>query len=364
MLNTVLSLLSTLIPFVVVIGILIFVHEFGHFIIAKKTGVLVEEFAVGMGPKIIGKQRGETFYSLRWFPIGGYCKMTGEFPVDEEDDEVEDVQRFRQAYDNERCLFQKSVGERAAVISAGPVMNFLLAILIFALTFMFFGVPVEQSQSTVIGDVMPDQPAAEAGISALDKVVEIEGQAVDNWTEMAGIINNNPGEELEIVVERQGSRRTFQVVPEYDEERGVGLIGVLPDVIREPVGLLESIKVGAQQTLGMTAAIITGVWQMITGQMAPQVAGPVRIAQEVGSAAQLSLLRVMNLTAILSVNLGILNLLPFPALDGGRLVFLGVEALRGKAIDPEKEGLVHFVGLMLLLVLMIVIVYRDIINIF
>lgn len=357
-------MLTTIVSFVVVISILIFVHEFGHFIVAKKTGVLVEEFAIGMGPKLVGKQKGETLYSIRLFPLGGYCKMTGEFPVDEEEDEVEDVKQYRQAYRNGRCLFQKSVFERIAVIFTGPLMNFLLAVVVFSLIFSVFGVPVSGSSSTVIGTVLPDKPAKEAGLQAQDKIVAVNDQQVNNWEELAGLINKNPNQEITVTVKRNGRLKSFQVTPELDSERDVGLIGIMPQLVREKAGIFKSIKLGVQQTLAVTVGIINGVWQMITGQMSSSVAGPVKIAQLVGDAAQVSILKVLNLMAILSVNLGILNLLPFPALDGGRLVFLGIEAVRGKAIDPEKEGFVHFIGLVLLLILMGIVVYRDIVDIF
>jgi regulator of sigma E protease len=348
---------------VIVISILVFVHEFGHFIVAKKTGVLVEEFAIGMGPKIIGKQKGETLYSIRLLPLGGYCKMTGEFPVDDED-EIEDIEFYQQAYQNERCLFQKSVWERAAVIFTGPLMNFLLAIVVFSLIFSVFGVPVSGSSSTVIGNVLPQKPAEEAGLKTYDKIIAIEGQEVSNWQELAKIINRHAGDNISITIQRDGKVKKVRLVPEMDSERGVGLIGIMPQLNRERVGIFEAISLGFKQTIGVIVGIIMGVWRMITGQMSAEIAGPVKIAQIVGDAAQVSLLRVLNLMAILSVNLGILNLLPFPALDGGRLVFLGVEVMRGKAIDPEKEGFVHFIGLILLLALMIIIVYKDIVNIF
>ncbi|SJZ64993.1 RIP metalloprotease RseP [Selenihalanaerobacter shriftii] len=356
-------MLTTIISFIIVISILVFVHEFGHFIVAKKTGVLVEEFAVGMGPQIIGKQRGETLYSIRLLPLGGYCKMTGEFPVDDED-EIEDVEHYQQAYENERCLFQKSVFERAAVIFTGPLMNFILAMVVFSLIFAIFGVPVSGSSSTVIGTILPDRPAQKAGLQANDKILSVNKEGVDNWSELAKKINNHPGEELTLTVKRNGNIEKIKVTPKKDPKRDVGLIGIAPRLIREKVGIFTSIKYGFKQTIGVTVGIISGVWRMITGQMAPEVAGPVKIAQIVGDAAKASILKVLNLMAILSVNLGILNLLPFPALDGGRLAFLGIELIRGKEIDPEKEGFVHFVGLVLLLALMVVIVYKDIVNIF
>lgn len=354
----------TVISFIIVISILVFVHEFGHFIVAKKTGVLVEEFAIGMGPKIIGAQKGETLYSIRLLPLGGYCKMTGEFPVDEEEDEIEDIQKYRKAYQNGRCLFQKSVWERAAVIFTGPLMNFILAILVFALSFSVFGVPVSGSSSTVIGSIVPQRPAEQVGLKVNDEITAINNNPVDSWQELANEINKHPGEEITVTVERKGEIKEFKVTPVKDPDRDVGIIGIVPKLIREKVGLLDSIKLGLMQTFRVTVGIISGVWRMITGQMSPEVAGPVKIAQMVGDAAKISVLRVMNLMAILSVNLGILNLLPFPALDGGRLVFLGVEVVRGKAIDPEKEGFVHFIGLVVLLAFIAVVVYKDIVSIF
>ncbi|MGM0470689.1 MAG: RIP metalloprotease RseP [Bacillota bacterium] len=357
-------MLTTILSFVVVIGILIFVHEFGHFIVAKKTGVLVEEFAVGMGPKLVSKQYGETLYSLRIFPLGGYCKMMGEFPVDEEEDEVEDVERFQEACQNDRCLFQKSPWERMAVIFTGPLMNFILAGVIFSLIFAIFGVPVSGSSSTVIGSVLPEKPAKEAGLQTGDKILAINDTQVNNWQELAQLINQHPQEEIKVTINRDGQQQNLMVTPQLDQQRDVGIIGIAPKLIREHVNIFKAAILGIKQTAAVTVGIISGIWRMITGQLASDLAGPVKIAQLVGDAAKVSILRVMNLMAILSINLGILNLLPIPALDGGRLAFLGVEVIRGKAIDPEKEGMVHLIGLILLLLFMGFVVYKDIVDIF
>ncbi|MCK8816492.1 RIP metalloprotease RseP [Natroniella sulfidigena] len=348
----------TIISFIIVLGVLVFFHELGHFLVAKHVGVQVEEFALGMGPKLIGKQVGETLYSIRILPLGGFCKMTGEMPIDDDSD-PEEVERYQEAVRKNKCLFQKSVWERIGVISMGSIMNFILAALLFALIFNIFGVPVDSSSSTVIGQVIPEQPAYQAGLRDGDKVVAVNEQQVETWEELSEFIHNNPGQQLSLEVERNGQLLELEVTPIKDEEQGKGIIGIIPILTREPVNILSALWLGIKQTGLYVVAIIVGLYQMITGQIAAEVSGPVRIAQMVGDAAQTGMLRVMNLAAIISVNLGIMNLLPIPALDGGRLVFLGYEIITGKPVDQEKEGMVHLIGFILLMVLFVIIMIQD-----
>ncbi|GAB6137619.1 RIP metalloprotease RseP [Halanaerobaculum tunisiense] len=356
-------MLTTIISFIVVLGVLVFIHELGHFLVAKYVGVQVEEFAIGMGPLLAGKEVGETLYSIRIFPLGGFCKMTGEMPVDEEDSDPEEVRLYQEALDKGKCLFQKSVGERIAVISMGPVMNFLLAAILFMSIFTIFGQPVDTSSSTVIGRVIPDQPAQQAGLQEGDEILAVNGHQVENWTQLATRINNHPEKEIILKVQREQEVFNLEVTPRLDQERDVGLIGIVPILQRESVSLVKAVWLGIRQAGLVIYGLIAALYKMITGQMAAQVSGPVKIAQMVGQATESGLLRLLNLSAIISVNLGVMNLLPFPALDGGRLVFLGVEVIRGEPIDSEKEGLVHLVGFMILIALFILIVIKDVTSI-
>ncbi len=356
-------MLTTIISFIVVLGILIFFHELGHFMVAKYVGVQVEEFAIGMGPKLISKQKGETLYSLRALPLGGFCKMTGEMPIDEDTDE-EELKLYEQAVKEEKTLFQKSILERFGVLSMGSIMNFLLGVLLFALIFMFFGVPTGQSDSTVIGQVYPQAPAYEAGLRDQDKIIAIDGVELDNWENVVSIIHQSPEQELLLEIERDGEILEYRVTPEYDESIDNAMIGITPVLYRERINPISALIRGVMQTLMFIFGILHAFGQMITGQMAAEVAGPVGIASMIGDSARSGSLRLMEFTALISINLGVINLLPLPALDGGRLVFLLIEAVRGKPVDPEKEGLVHLVGMGVLLLLMVVIVFFDIQRIF
>ncbi|GAB6098860.1 RIP metalloprotease RseP [Halanaerocella petrolearia] len=353
-------MLTTIISFIAVLGVLVFFHELGHFLVAKYVGVQVEEFAIGMGPKLVGKQAGETLYSLRILPLGGFCKLTGEMPVDDEESDPEELKLYQEALDKGKCLFQKSTWQRIGVIGMGPIMNFLLAAILFMLIFSIYGVPVDTSSTTEIGQVLPEQPAYQAGLRDGDEIIAINGQQVKNWKELSTIIHQHPKEELTIKIRREKEIVQLKVTPRLDQKRKVGVIGIVPVFKRKPVNIFNALKLGIAQTYNTMVAIVLGLYKMITRQMAAQVSGPVKIAQMVGNATQSGMLRLMQLSALISINLGIMNLLPLPALDGGRLVFLGVEVVRGKPIDPEKEGLIHLIGLVLLMVLFVVIMIKDI----
>ncbi|MFW6410319.1 MAG: RIP metalloprotease RseP, partial [Halanaerobiales bacterium] len=347
-----------IVSFVLVLGLLIFVHEFGHFITAKKSDIRVEEFALGFGPRLFSRQKGETIYSLRAIPLGGFCNMTGEFPPDEDADE-EEKKTYEMAQKAGRTFNQKSLLKRFLVIFMGPLMNFLLAIIIFAMIFSFFGIPVDNSQSTTIGELIPERPASEAGFRAGDEIVRVDGQSVDTWEEMSSIVSQSAGEEITIELKRNEEIISKNIEPVEDKETGQGVIGVYPEVVREKLGPFKAIGYGVLQTGQTIVAIFAGFAQMISQRSAADLGGPIMIASIVGQAARVGMANLLNWTAFISINLGILNLLPVPALDGGRLVFIIIEAIRGKPISPEKEGYVHFIGFVLLMILMVFIIYQD-----
>lgn len=349
----------TIISFIIVLGVLIFFHEFGHYITAKKVGVRVEEFALGFGPKILSRQKGETVYSIRSVPLGGFCNMTGEFLPDEEMSE-EEKETYLAAKEKGKCFHQKSIWQRFLVIFMGPFMNFLLAALIFILIFAIYGLPVDSSKSTVIGQVNPEQPAAGAGLKAGDKVIAIDNENVDNWNEMASIIHKSKNKSIVIKFERDNKIQKISVTPKYDENAGYPIVGIYPKLIRKKVGLFKSIRLGLIQTWDIFYYTIAGFIQMISQRSTADLGGPVMIASIIGQAAKIGLSNLLNWMAIISINLGIINLLPFPALDGGRIVFIVVEFFRGKPVAPEKEGFVHFIGFVLLMILMVFILYKDI----
>jgi regulator of sigma E protease len=343
--------LQTFIVSLIVFGIIIFVHEFGHFILAKLSGIRVEEFSLGMGPQIVGHKRGETLYSIRALPLGGFCKMTGEMGDDQ--DAPPDPKSFN----------EKSLLSRMSVIVSGSLMNFLLGALIFALMFSIIGMPKDYTNH--IGQVMADSVAEKAGIKANDEIISINGQRLNSWSEITGVIHNSSEKQLEIELKRDNKTIFVTVTPQYDPEREVGIIGITPrDVIWERINILSGIAKGFTQTYLLTVEMIRQLGLLITGQVSSDgVAGPVGIIQLIGESARFGWINVANLTALISINLGLINLLPIPALDGGRLLFLIIEAIRGgRKVEPEKENLVHFIGFALLMGLMVFITYKDIIR--
>lgn len=328
----------------VIFSVLIVVHEAGHFLVAKRSGIRVEEFAVGMGPVLRQVRRGETVYSLRAFPLGGFNRIAGMESADRGDP---------------RGFNNQSLSKRISVIAAGSGMNFLLAVMLFIIVFMVIGLPADRN---VIGQVEPGRPAATAGLQSGDKILAIDNIPVNRWVEMVQLINERPEQNITMLVERDGRQWEVTLTTLRDPDRNVGLIGIGPSWERQ--GVLYSIYLGFKQAIGVTVLIITSLVHMITGRIEPDVVGPVGIVQLVGQAATFGLANILSFTAVLSVNLGLINLLPIPALDGSRLMFLGIEGIRGRPINPEKENFIHFVGFALLIGLLILITYQDLIRIF
>lgn len=333
----------TIIITLIIISILVVAHEFGHFIMAKRAGIGVEEFSVGMGPKLFGIKRKETEYTLRLLPIGGYVMLVGQ------GEESNDPNSFT----------KKSVLSRFSVMVAGPLMNILIAVFFFVGAFMYYGVP---SNDPVIGEVHPDSPAYVAGVQAGDEVVSIDGQQIDNWKSLVSDIRAVEGVPLEFVVLRDGQEIALTVTPQYNEEYGYVMIGITQSL--EKMSVWGSLKYGALQTYYFTKELILILIQMFTGEIAPDFAGPVGIVDMVGEVVQTGYMQLLSFAGILSVNLAIMNLLPIPGLDGSRLLFLIFEAIRGKPVNPDKEAAVHFIGIVFLLVVMIMVTYNDIVRLF
>ncbi|MCR4440935.1 MAG: RIP metalloprotease RseP [Peptococcaceae bacterium] len=347
--------LQTFVASLIIFGLIIFFHEFGHYLLAKITGVRVEEFALGMGPKIVAKKWGETIYSIRALPLGGFCRMAGETGSgDYESSASHDPRRFD----------QKPVWARIAVIASGPLMNFVLAVFIFTALFSAIGIP--EDYTTKIGSVVAGSPAEQAGLRAGDRVERINGIDVNSWRELVSIIHGSAGKKIELEIARGKSTIVVEATPKLDPESNVGMIGITPEEPRwKKVGFWEGLKNGYQRTVDITRLTIVGLVEMITGRTSTEgIAGPVGIIQMIGESARFGLVYLVNLTALISINLGLINLLPIPALDGSRLLFLIFEGVRGRPVNPAKENFVHLVGFILLMVLMVFITYRDIIRIF
>ncbi|HWO77991.1 MAG TPA: RIP metalloprotease RseP [Bacillus sp. (in: firmicutes)] len=415
--------MDTVIAFILIFGSLVFFHELGHFVFAKRAGILCREFAIGFGPKILSFRKGETLYTIRLLPIGGYVRMAGEDPevveikagyrvglqLNEKEEVIKIILNKKDQYENirlmevenvdlEHDLFiagyvedgeedvrvrypihpsativeddqetiiapynrqfaSKSLGQRAMTIFAGPLMNFILAFLIFIIIGFLQGVPIEDP---VLGEITNDGAAKEAGLREGDVVQSINGAEVTNWTDIIEIVRDHPGEEVTFSIVRDGELIELPVVPHVFEENNqeYGQIGVYRPFEKNPLAVAEY---GVTETYFWTKQIIYILGKMVTGNFSIEMlSGPVGIYKSTEEVANAGIYNLMKWTALLSINLGIMNLLPIPALDGGRLLFFAVELVRGKPIDRQKEGIVHFIGFALLMLLMLVVTWNDI----
>jgi len=346
--------LLNIVAAILLFGFIVFIHELGHFLFAKLNGICVVEFSIGMGPKLISFKKGETRYALKILPFGGSCMMLGE----------DESQADPRAFNN------KPVLARIAVIAAGPIFNFILA-------FLFAMVIVSNvgHDSAVLQDVMDGYPAAEAGLQAGDKVVRIDNRKVTANRDISLYLFSHPGKSVELQYEREGSgRNTVTIQPKYAEEYGsymVGLQFVPYEKVTSPIKLMYYSAYEVKYCIVSTFDSLGMMFRQQV-QVDEAVAGPVRIVTMVGetvgegreAGASAVIMIISYWILILSASLGIMNLLPIPALDGGRLVFLILELLRGKPIDQQKEGMVHLAGMMLLMTLMVLILFNDIRNLF
>lgn len=327
-------------------GLMILVHELGHFLAAKRAGVTVHAFAVGFGPALLRFRRGETEYSLNALPLGGYVRLAGEDPSDEAG-----PASFR----------SKSVGARIGVVAAGPAMNLVLAVLLFAGAAWAYGLP--ERVTNQIANLRPGWPAAEAGLQRGDRIVAINGQPVADGETMVRTIHRNAGNPLRLTVERTGETFTVTVTPRLDPRLQVGITGITPGVLRRSLDPFSALAWGAEQTVRTTGEIALAIGRLITtGRFFEELAGPVGAVQLLGDAARMGFESFVFMTALFNIMIGVINLLPIPALDGGRLAFLGVEAVRRRGIDPRREGYAHLVGFGLLMLLILALTYRDILR--
>lgn len=332
--------MQTFIASVFVFGLLILVHELGHYFVARLTGIKVLELAIGFGPKLFGWTKNDIDYSLRAIPLGGFCRLLGENP-----EEASEPESFP----------QQPLLSRAAVLLAGATMNLVLAIVIFFVIF-FFIVGVPNTDSSRIGYIVEDSPAEAVGLEAGDMITAIDSNPVEKWEDVLTLISAKPNEEIRLVIEREGAVKELAVVTKVGPEENRGMIGIGPEI--QKFSFIPS----ARFSLERFGTVIYSIFQVVTGQAPLDVAGPVGIIFVIGEVAQTGFVNLLLLTALISISLGIMNLLPIPALDGGRLFFLLVEAIRGKRIDPEKEGIIHFIGFALLIMLILFITYQDVLR--
>ncbi|MDP4103856.1 MAG: RIP metalloprotease RseP [Bacillota bacterium] len=414
--------MSTVIAFIVIFGALVFFHEWGHFFFAKRAGILCREFAIGFGPKVFSHKKGETTYNIRLLPIGGYVRMAGEDPevveikpgyrigllfdnenkvtkiilnnkekypncriveveqadIDKDlfikgfpEDDSENMQTFvihptavivengaeTQIAPTDRQFGYKTLAQRTMTIFAGPMMNFVLALVLFIIIALLQGVPTNDPK---LGEITPDGAAKAAGLMQGDIVQSINGSEISSWSDVVEIIRKNPNKKLDFTINRNGKDMDITVTPVEKKVEGetIGLIGVYSPVAKSPV---QAVKTGFQETYFWTVQIFVSLEKLVTGKFSiNMLSGPVGIYASTDTVAKSGIYYLMKWAGVLSINLGIMNLLPIPALDGGRLMFFAIEGLRGKPIDKQKEGMVHFIGFALLMLLMLVVTWNDI----
>ncbi|WP_343348150.1 RIP metalloprotease RseP [Terrisporobacter petrolearius] len=333
----------TIIAALLLFGVIILIHEFGHFIFAKKNGITVHEFSIGMGPKLYGKEKNGTMYSIRILPIGGYVSMEGE---DEESNKP-------------GSFGTKSILQRASVIFAGPFFNLVLAVIFLIPVFIYMGSP------TTTLEILDNTPASKADLQTGDIVKSINGKEINSWNEFTKIISSSKGEELSIAVDRNNKIVKVNVMPEKNKD-GTYKIGV---TYKKDRSIISAIKQSFIQTGQITIQMITFLKQMITGTVpggfTNSVAGPVGVISIVSGAAKTGIMNLLYLGSIISLNLAIINLVPFPALDGGRLLLLFIEWIRGgKKINPDKEAMINMIGFCALMAFMVFITYNDVTKLF
>lgn len=347
----------TVVLFLLIFGVVVIAHELGHFMLAKVNGIHVVEFSVGMGPTLWSFTKRDTKYSIKLLPIGGACMFEGEDGVAEKDGEI-----------SEGSFLHANVWARISSVAAGPIFNLILAYII-ALAIVNMVPNIEP----IVVDTAEGGAAMEAGLQTGDRITAIGGEKVYLYDEVYLFSHINTGKEVVIRYEREGEKYETRLTPKWDEESGRYLLGITGGEYVESKGL-NCLKYAWYQVRYSVKSTYKSLGMLIQGRVGREdVAGPVGIAVNVVGATydaakeygwQSVVLNMLNITMLLSVNLGILNLLPVPALDGGRLIFMILEVIRGKPIPPEKEGLVHFIGLIFFMVLMVFLLFNDLVNIF
>ncbi|MGD9677153.1 MAG: RIP metalloprotease RseP [Vulcanibacillus sp.] len=415
--STSLLVIEILIAFIA----MLFVHELGHFVFAKRAGILVREFSIGMGPKIYSIKKGETKYSLRILPIGAYVSMAGEdvetydvkigqtigIETDSQNiitniyPKVDDNRKITiEELDLENKLFikglddegnfldllvsreatihlegkkiqiapldrqfgSKPITSRFLSIIGGPLFNIIFALVLFFTIALMIGAP---SNQVTIGDITENSPAAEAGLQIGDKILGINNIVFDSSDKLVLMIQNSPEQEIELDIERDGMLLKVLIIPQDEDKDGIGLIGIKPVQVYQDVSIFQAVSMSFSETVKWIGLIFESFEMLFSGDVGlDDVAGPVGIVKITSDAAKAGIYTLMNWTAILSLYLGIFNLLPIPALDGSRLLFLTVEAIRRKPIDPKKESFIHFIGFAFLMLLMIFITVNDVTKLF
>jgi len=347
--------LHNLLVFIPILGLLVFVHELGHFLAAKWAGIRVERFSLGFPPRMFGKKIGDTDYCISWIPLGGYVKMAGM--IDESmDTEIEGKPDE---------FMSKAVWKRAIVIGAGPFMNIVLALLFWTGLTYQDGVP-EPTNLPVIDQVIPEMPAAGAGLQKNDRILAVNGEAVATWEQLTKLIHANPQKEILLEIDRQGERVQQRVTPRLDAADQKGKIGIAQKFEMRPAGLGEAFSVACIRSWFLTREIGKFIGRLFSGQESVRdgLAGPLLMMKMAGQIAREGLGDLMHFIAVISLQLALLNLLPIPALDGGHLLFLGMETILRRPVSVRARVVVQQIGMALLLALMVFIVINDVQKLF
>ncbi len=354
-----LPLTTSIVSAIIVLGILVFFHELGHFLLSKGMGVGVLTFSLGFGPRLIGRKIGETEYQIAAVPLGGFVKLIGENPEEEVKEE-----------DRARSFSAQPIWKRVLIITAGPFFNFLLAVVLF-FSVNLFGLPYFPAK---VGGVNPGLPADQAGLKKGDVVLSIDGEEISKWDDLSRIIRNSRGKEIALKVRRDKEIIDLKVTPQasntkniFGEEVSIFMIGIVPseEVLVEKVSPVVALGSALSQTWHGIRLTLIGVVKLIQRVVpAKTIGGPILIAQLAGEQARRGLLSLALFMAILSINLGVINLFPIPVLDGGHFLFLGLEAILRKPISIKKMEIAQQIGLILVILLMIFAFYNDLIRIF
>ncbi len=338
--------MTTAFAIILVFGVLVAVHEMGHFLVAKSFGMRVEEFALGFGPAIYKHRWGETLYALRIIPLGGYNRLAGM-----EGNKTEDSREF----------LNRPLWQRFLVVLAGPVMNLVLAAVLYAVCFGPVGIP---TATTTVARTIPHYPAYSAGIRAGDRIVKIDNTPVNSGTALQNAIVAHKNQVMAVTVVRHGVTKTLSMTTRYDKKLKEYLIGIEMTQAAVHQNVFQAVGSGVTETVQLTGSWFVALYHLVDGQGPFDLTGPVGIAELVGQAANTGLVELLLLSAALSANLGLFNVLPVPVLDGSRLFLMVVEWIRGKPMNPDHENMIHFIGFILLMALVLFVTFREVEHLF
>ncbi|MDW7772786.1 MAG: RIP metalloprotease RseP [Desulfobulbaceae bacterium] len=355
--------MNSLISFIIVLGVLVFVHEFGHFLFAKLFGVRVLKFSLGFGTKLISRKWGETEYLISAFPLGGYVKMFGE----------QQGQGEMTPEEQPRSFSHKPVWQRFGIVAGGPVFNILFAVFLFFALFFLVGLP-EPVDTTTIGKISPGSAAEQVGMQEGDTILSINGRETTSWVHVSELIRESGGQDVVLEVERDGRQMTFHAVPSMEKIKNlfgedVGeryMLGITrtENIVYQDISLGEALQSAFIQTWNLSYLTVMGIIKIIERVIpATELGGPIRIAEIAGQQMEAGWINLIYFTGLLSVNLGILNLLPIPVLDGGHLMFLTIEGIRRRPLSDRTMEMFQKIGIFLLVSLMVFVFYNDILRI-